>query len=49
MVQTGNEYGTWARDAMSNGYFIDQGYDWANTSFHILTTDGILGRDKLGN
>ncbi len=49
MVQTGNDFGTWRRDAMDNGYFIDQGYDWANTSFHILTTDGILGRDKLGN
>jgi hypothetical protein len=31
------------------GYFIDLGYDFANTSFHILTTDGIRGRDTLSN
>jgi prepilin-type N-terminal cleavage/methylation domain-containing protein len=34
---------------MNNGYFSDLGYDWSNTSFHILTTDGIRGRDKFGD
>jgi hypothetical protein len=29
-----------------NGYLSEDGYDKANTSFHILTTDGIRGRDK---
>jgi hypothetical protein len=39
---TGTPFGT-------DGYFIDLGWDTAaNTSFHILTTDGITGRDKLG-
>ncbi|MHC4990451.1 MAG: type II secretion system protein [Planctomycetota bacterium] len=42
--------GLWSRDTSigSTGYFIDIGYDFANTSFHILTTDGIRGRDTLG-
>ena len=37
----------WSRDTAlgANGYFIDRGYDNAETSFHILTTRGILGRD----
>jgi prepilin-type N-terminal cleavage/methylation domain-containing protein len=48
-VQAG--YGLWSRDTPlgSEGYFIDSGYDFANTSFHILTTDGIRGRDKISN
>jgi prepilin-type N-terminal cleavage/methylation domain-containing protein len=43
-------YGLWSRDTPfgANGYFIDIGYDFAATSFHILTTDGALGRDILG-
>ncbi|MHC4992450.1 MAG: type II secretion system protein [Planctomycetota bacterium] len=47
-VQAG--HGLWSRDttAGATGYFIDVGYDFANTSFHILTTEGIRGRDKLG-
>ncbi|MHC5028465.1 MAG: type II secretion system protein [Planctomycetota bacterium] len=33
----------------ADGYFIGDGWDAStNTSFHILTTDGIAGRDKLG-
>jgi hypothetical protein len=32
----------------TDGYFIDLGFDHAETSFHILTTDGIRGRDTLG-
>ncbi len=43
-------YGLWSRDTPfgDEGYMIDVGYDFAETSFHILTTDGILGRDILG-
>jgi prepilin-type N-terminal cleavage/methylation domain-containing protein len=46
-VQSG--YGLWSRDTPlgSNGYFIAEGYDFAATSFHILTTDGIRGRDRI--
>ena len=42
------EPGEAADVARSDGYFIDVGYDFASTSFHILTTQGIRGRDKLG-
>jgi prepilin-type N-terminal cleavage/methylation domain-containing protein len=43
-------YGLWSRDTPfgEDGYMIDLGYDFAETSFHILTTDGALGRDILG-
>ncbi|UCD74549.1 MAG: type II secretion system protein [Phycisphaerales bacterium] len=34
---------------MSNGYFSELAYDWSTTSFHVLTADGIRGRDKLGD
>ena len=46
-VQSG--HGLWSRDTGlgNDGYFIDTGYDFANTSFHILTTEGIRGRDKI--
>ncbi|MHC4992020.1 MAG: hypothetical protein ACYTGC_13690, partial [Planctomycetota bacterium] len=48
-VQSG--HGLWSRDTPmgSDGYFIDTGYDFATTSFHILTTEGIRGRDKIAN
>jgi hypothetical protein len=47
-VQAG--HGLWSRDttAGADGYFVDIGYDFASTSFHIMTTEGIRGRDKLG-
>jgi type II secretory pathway pseudopilin PulG len=48
--QTG--YGLWSRDMPwgDNGYLIDTAWDFlAETSFHIITTDGIQGRDTLGN
>jgi len=51
-AQTGNDdWGLWSRDTSfgDDGYFIDLGYDFAETSFHVLTTDGIRGRDKLGD
>ena len=50
LVQGG--YDLWSKDTPfgSNGYFIADGWDYiADTSFHVLTTDGILGRDKMGN
>ena len=43
-------YGLWSRDTPfgEDGYMISLGYDFATTSFHILTTEGGLGRDILG-
>jgi competence protein ComGC len=42
-------WGLWSKDTIfgDDGYFIPYGYDQADTSFHVLTTDGILGRDIL--
>jgi len=42
-------YGLWSRDTPfgENGYFIDLGDDGTPLSHHVLTTDGILGRDTL--
>jgi type II secretory pathway pseudopilin PulG len=34
-------------DYSSGGYFMDNGLDWSATSFHILTIDGIKGRDVI--
>ncbi len=31
------------------GYFMEFGYDFTATSYHILTVDGALGRDTLGS
>jgi prepilin-type N-terminal cleavage/methylation domain-containing protein len=45
-------YGLWSRDTPfgEDGYFNSAGWDYlAETAFHILTTDGILGRDKIGD
>ena len=58
-IQVGNnDWGLWSTDTpfggdamdadVGGGYFIDEAYDFANTSFHILTTDGARGRDILG-
>ncbi|MHC4415693.1 MAG: type II secretion system protein [Planctomycetota bacterium] len=43
-------YGLWSRDTPfgEEGYLSEFGYDFAETSFHILTTEGCLGRDILG-
>jgi prepilin-type N-terminal cleavage/methylation domain-containing protein len=43
-------YGLWSRDTLfrEDGYLIGDGYDYADTSFHILTIDGVRGRDTLG-
>jgi type II secretory pathway pseudopilin PulG len=58
-TQTGSEdWGLWSRDTplggtpdpLAGGYFMDFSYDTLSfTSFHILTTDGIRGRDKIGD
>jgi len=42
-------YGLWSRDTPfgEDGYFIEYGYDGTPFSHHVLTTDGILGRDTL--
>jgi hypothetical protein len=44
------EHGLWSRDTPfgDDGYFIADGYDFAAASFHILTINGVLGRDTLG-
>jgi len=39
----GGAYG----DFSPGGYFMDQAIDWTSTSFHILTIDGIKGRDVI--
>ncbi len=46
LAQTGQ--GLWSRDTPfgSEGYQSDIGFDFANTSYHIFTIDGIRGRDK---
>jgi len=45
MKQTG--FGLWSRDTPFgvDGYFNEYSYDGVELSHHILTTDGILGRD----
>ncbi len=47
IAQTG--YGLWSRDTPfgEDGYFSQYGYDGLQLSHHVLTTDGILGRDTL--
>jgi prepilin-type N-terminal cleavage/methylation domain-containing protein len=48
-IQT--EYGLWSRDSDlgGNGYYMNVAYDFlVETSYHILTTDGIFGRDSVG-
>ncbi len=43
-------YGLWSRDTPfgDDGYYISDGYDFAETSFHMLTTHGVRGRDTTG-
>jgi len=47
--QTGGVDGLWHRGTSfgANGYLIDASYDFVPLSHHVLTTDGILGRDTL--
>ena len=51
LAQTDELHGLWSRDTSygEEGYFIDYGYDFAETSYHVFTTDGIRGRDKTGD
>jgi prepilin-type N-terminal cleavage/methylation domain-containing protein len=44
-------WGLWSKDTYfgDEGYLISYGYDLAATSYHILTTDGIRGRDVIGD
>jgi hypothetical protein len=47
--QTGGVDGLWSRDTPlgETGYFGDVSVDGIVVSHHVLTTDGILGRDRL--
>ena len=49
MLRAQSGDGLWSRDTNfgRNGYQHEAGYDQAETSFHILTTGGIKGRDIL--
>ncbi len=51
LKQTGEIDGLWHRGTPfgESGYFIDVSFDGVPLSHHILTTDGILGRDTLGD
>ena len=51
-------FGLWSKDTTflggynpndTGGYFMEFAYDWTATSYHILTTNGALGRDTLGS
>jgi len=50
LAQTKQVDGLWHRGTPfgAGGYFIDEGFDGVPLSHHVLTTDGILGRDTLG-
>ncbi len=49
LKQTGAEDGLWHRGTPfgEDGYYISAGFDGVPLSHHILTTDGILGRDTI--
>ncbi len=48
--QNSNGAGLWSRDTPfgAEGYLTTDGYDFAETSYHILTIDGVRGRDTVG-
>ena len=50
LAQTRQVDGLWHRGTPfgAGGYFIAEGFDGVPLSHHVLTTDGILGRDTLG-
>ena len=50
LKDTGGVDGLWHRGTPfgEDGYYISQGFDGVPLSHHILTTDGIKGRDTLG-
>lgn len=45
----GDEGFTEAGNLSTDGYYVPQSYDKVEIGYHILTIDGILGRDTLGN
>jgi hypothetical protein len=50
LLQQLGDYGLWHRETPfgDDGYLVGDSWDFlTNTSFHILTTDGILGRDTM--
>jgi hypothetical protein len=50
IVKRQDGVGLWSRDTpkfRGNGYYGNYSYDGAITGYHILTVDGILGRDVL--
>ena len=49
LTQTGGVDGLWSRDTPMGelGYFGQYTYDGTIVSHHVLTTDGILGRDTI--
>jgi prepilin-type N-terminal cleavage/methylation domain-containing protein len=49
-AQTPDGAGLWSRDTPfgDDGYLIPDGYDFAATSYHILTIGGVRGRDTIG-
>ena len=51
LKMTGGVDGLWSRDTPfgPTGYFGDGSFDGTVVSHHILTTGGILGRDRLGD
>ena len=50
LAQTRQVDGLWHRGTPfgAGGYYIADGFDGVPLSHHVLTTDGILGRDTLG-
>ncbi len=51
--QTGGKetgVGLWSRDTpfLAEGFYMEEAYDFVETSYHILTTDGVRGRDTVG-
>ena len=50
LKNTGGVDGLWHRGTSfgEDGYYIQFGLDGVPLSHHILTTDGIMGRDTLG-
>ncbi len=49
LAQTDGDQPLWSRDTSlgSDGYFTSDGWDFVQTSYHILTVDGIRGRDTV--
>jgi len=48
-VQKQTGAGLWSRDTAfgNDGYLIELGFDGSDLSHHVLTTEGILGRDTI--